>query len=180
MIASALNFDRPGDYGLNDLRPGEAYWDVFPSLSDIPNVAYHFKANYESESLSNPSLIDQISFEVDRWIEAWREQDQPKLLVSRIGPEEYILYDTRGIAENNIIEFIDEAQAALALLGTQERENEHNVEWALRRGICLDLEGRITPLATSSVELLSEFDRTRKDRLSDVRARSHPVELSAL
>ena len=151
-------FDKASEYGLRNVRPIDVYFDVFPESADINNIAYQFRAEYDSESICSPTLTDLMSKIVDEWRQSWNEVSQPQLLVWKLAPDEFILYDTREIAGNNVIEFIDTDKAAIALVGAGKGAGRESVEWGLRRGACVQLEERIVPLATSSIEVLREFE----------------------
>ena len=151
-------FDRPSEYGLRDVRPIGAYADVFPRSADIDRTAYQFAAEYDSELMRSPDLIDSMTKMVEAWKQSWSEVGQPQLLVWRLAQDEFILYDTRGIAGAKIIEFIGADQAAVALVGAGKGARPESVAWGLERGACVQVDGRVVPLATSSVEVLSQFE----------------------
>jgi ribosomal peptide maturation radical SAM protein 1 len=149
---------RASELGLRNLRPIDAYFDVFPESADIDAIAYQFKAEYESGSLSSSTLGDALAKGVGAWKKAWEDDTQPQLLVWKLAPDAFILYDTRAIPGNDVIEFIDADKAAVALVGAAKGAAGESVEWGLKRGACVRLEDRIVPLATSSIETLGAFE----------------------
>ena len=156
-------FDHPSDYGLQNVRPGAVYDEVFPSAANIKKLAYHFTADYPSGSLADPDSVAAVSDEMVRWIAASKADQPPKLLISRLGEGEYIMFDSRGIDGNNIIEFLDEDQATVALIGARDVLNDDAIAWALKGRICLSLEDQVVPLAIAAPDLMHEFERRKRD-----------------
>jgi hypothetical protein len=142
------------------LQPIPAYSDVFPEGSDLCNLAYHFTAEYESGSLGNPAVIEELEDAVVRWRHMWESPPFPKLQVCQLDSENYILVDTRGLPGNPEMEFLTANQASIVLAGTGPEEGSTiDIQWALNRGYCVEMENRVVPLAIAPPELLDEIER---------------------
>ena len=149
--------NQPAEFGLENMRPGEVYGEVFPSTANLEKLAYHFRADYQSGSLQDSDSITAISEEMARWIAAWRTDEVPQLFISRLGDDDYIMFDSRGIDGNNRFEFLSEEKATIALLGARGNPHGEVTTWALKHKICLSLEGLLVPLAVASLDLMREF-----------------------
>jgi len=155
--------NEPSTYGLQNMRPGEVYDEVFPNTANLTKLAYHFRADYPSGSLQDSDSIAAVSQEIASWIASWKADEIPQLLVSRLGKDEYIMFDSRGISDTNMFEFIDEEQAAVALFGVRAAVNSDAIRWGLQSKVCLPLEGQLVPLAVGSTELMREFEVRQLD-----------------
>ena len=161
-------FVEPESYGIRDIRPWDSYHSVLPNGVDASSVAYHFDATYESEGLNKPQTMTLLTREVRAWQETWRvSHEPPRLEVSQVGPDEFLVCDTRsgGGSESTI----GRAQAGVILAGSYS-EDADEVENALGRGWAIRVDGAVVPLATCSPDLLQEF----KQR-SPTRERALPV-----
>lgn len=153
-------FDNPEQFGLTNLQPFPAYYDVFPVESDLHDLAYHFTAESDSESLKNTTVIQELEGAVAKWRQMWESGPAPKLLVNQIDSESYFLLDTRGLSGNPEIEFLTADRASVVLAGTGHEESSTlDIQWALRRGYCVEMENRVVPLAIAAPELLDSMER---------------------
>ncbi|MCK9915219.1 RiPP maturation radical SAM C-methyltransferase [Microbacteriaceae bacterium K1510] len=150
-------FNRPADYGLHNLRPGEIYHAVFPAHVDIDKLAYHFVADYPSGSTGASAPIQELAAAVAQWSAAWKQEDVPKLLVSELDDDEFAVFDSRGIEDNEIIAFIGRDQARAMLLGSAAPYAD--LAWAEARQYCLRIDGRLVPLAVAEPALIHAFER---------------------
>jgi ribosomal peptide maturation radical SAM protein 1 len=158
-------YDEPEQFGLTNLQPIPAYYDIFPAESDFHNLAYHFTAEYESGSLKNPALIQELRVAVARWCYMWESGLAPKLLVNQLDSESYFLLDTRGLPGNPEIESLTTNRASIILAGTGTEENsELDIQWALERGYCVEMENRIVPLAIAPPELFESMEQKSSRR----------------
>lgn len=153
-------FDLPEDYGIQDIRPIAPYFDVLPPQVDHSKIAYHFTAEYKSESRTSPNIIREIESLIATWRERWRPEEQslPALEVAPISNDTYMLVDTRNLAGCLEFEFIDVDHAAMALVGRNRTPSCNVVEWALKRKVCVELDGKFVPLATAPAHVLRTFE----------------------
>lgn len=151
-------FDRPDEYGLEDLRPLDAYSDVFPREADLERIAYHFKARWPSGSLENPELMSDLWRAVQSWRASWATEDtRPLLHVTRVSDDNWVLTDTRD-PETPGTQFLTTAQAAAVLAGGR-LGSVPTAAWAIERGYAVLQDGWCVPLATAPVAVLADIER---------------------
>lgn len=164
-------FERPEAFGITDLRPLSAYFDVLPKGFDVASVAYHFQGRYDGVRSRNPRLLKALSDAVDAWIARWRSDDRPQLRVRRDSTGRLWLLDTRRDAaarERQILE--GQARAALSRRPTQHCDPE-DIAWALEAGVAASTGRTITALAVADAELMEELDgRAPSQRTAGTRA----------
>ncbi|WP_437959397.1 RiPP maturation radical SAM C-methyltransferase [Sorangium sp. So ce119] len=151
-------FERPAAYGVENIRPRASYRHILPPDADCSGIAYHFEADYTSESRGNPEVIEALRQKVAAWQERWMDllRPPPVLSVARIDAERYVLVDTRDLAGSRPIQFLSERQARVALGGAEDARQE-DVDWAAGRGLLVDLDGDWCPLAVAAPALLGEM-----------------------
>jgi hypothetical protein len=151
-------FTNPSKYNISNIRPMNFYSSVMPDNVDISRIAYHFFADYRSESREHPDLIHSLKEEIDRWRSSWRQGVVPPVLViTDIGYGHYLLIDTRGLSGTQELNFLTEEQALIALAGANQRL-EDEVEWALRRKLLVEVDSKYIPLAIAQPELFMKFE----------------------
>jgi ribosomal peptide maturation radical SAM protein 1 len=148
------------DFGINNVRPWAAYFDIFPPDSDAASMAYHFTGEYQSGSRDAPVLIAAIEEEARNWRSCWEQKESPRpaLTVIQIEEDVFCLIDTR--AQNRPrITFLNSCRARATLtIGTLEDEC---AKWAIREGFAIGIDGRSIPLATASYDVLVKFQDGR-------------------
>jgi ribosomal peptide maturation radical SAM protein 1 len=151
-------FNEPARYGLSNLRPMAGYASVFPERAELAKVAYHFDADYRSESRENPEIIRKIGDQVEAWQRLWEAGALPPTLqVTPLTGEDLMLLDTRGLPETLEIQFLTRQRAALALVGGRTG-NPADVAWALDHKLIVECDATLVPLATADPEILEEFE----------------------
>ena len=163
-------FERPENYGVREITPMASYFDVLPDEADVFSVAYHFSADYNSESKVDPELQKALRDAIDRWRNLWRQDEcaVPTLSVASLDGETFLLLDSRFNLSEPSVEFIDAEQARLVLAG-DSNAGERTLQWACERRYVLSVDGRSTPLATANPETLSSFLGTRAKSFSPIR-----------
>jgi ribosomal peptide maturation radical SAM protein 1 len=151
-------YNDPDSFGMKDVRAITAYHSVFPTQSDIEKIGYHFQAEYVSESAADDDLSARMQSGVESWKDRWRSEIAPRLHVTKLSDEIFILHDTRGLEGIPEIEFIDEQQAKVSLIGNRGDAGPDMVQWALARSACVIIDDECVPLATADPELLHSFE----------------------
>lgn len=163
-------FERPQIYGVRAIKPMASYFDVLPDQADIFSTAYHFSAEYSSESKADTGLQTALHDAIDRWRNLWR-QDRcavPTLSVTPLDDEVFLLLDSRFNQSDPGVEFINAEQTRMILTG-ESSGSESTWQWAFERRYVLRVDGRPTPLATASPETLASFLRPQ--------AKSFPISI---
>ena len=153
----------PGEYGLSNIRPWDSYFAALPEGADIEDIAYHFKADYKSASREHPEVIKRFENEIEIWRNFWRSDCiPPKLMVIRKGDGKFVLLDTRGLPGTEPISIISRDAAKVALSTVDLNRGDKLLEWAIERKLVAELDSAFAPLATSSPDLISEFEEEEK------------------
>jgi hypothetical protein len=147
-------FDQGPQHEIKNLLPWPSYFDVFPDHANIPLLAYHFKADYDSASRNEPHLLAKLRDEVETWRRSWVDEARPALAVSCLDDNTYLLIDTRK-KEEPCIRFLTQSQARSVLV--ENALSDAVSEWAIDNGYALNLDGKSVPLAYASYDLMREF-----------------------
>ena len=160
-------FERPDYHGVRGIEPMASYFDVLPDGADVFSVAYHFSAEYGSESKADRELQKALLDAMGRWRDLWRQDKYaaPTLSVTPLDDETFLLLDSRFNLAEPGVEFIDAEQARMVLTG-ESNAGDGTLQWACDRRYVLRVDGRWTPLATASPETLASFLKTRARSLS--------------
>lgn len=159
-------FDDASGFGIANVEPLEAYYAAFPSSADARKLAYHFRGQYKSESLTHTDALSYLGQEVARWKERWQQSVRPKLFISHLDSNQYILADTRSLPNRNEIEFIDREHALAAALGQSDTTNADSLQWAICEGICVELDNVVVPLALAGDDVLDSFTSANASMVS--------------
>jgi ribosomal peptide maturation radical SAM protein 1 len=173
-------FDRPEKYGVHDLRPMPGYDSVLPPQADVPRIAYHFMGQYDSGSLADPALLEQLEQEIKAWQNAWSRPDSaaPALRVVALGEDRYVLLDTREIQGTLPVRFLDHDEAAAVLVARPAAASDALNHRARENKLAVELDGWHIPLATAEPELLRDFET--RDRFRKGSDRIRPISLPVI
>jgi ribosomal peptide maturation radical SAM protein 1 len=156
-------FDRAAEFGIEEVRPMDSYYDVLPDHIDCSKVAYHFIGDYDCAHKRNPRLIARIEEQVEHWRRNWMNSAKPPpgLAIEALGKDLYLLADTRATPS---FTFITHEQAFLALVGARPETVPPRLRlWAEQTAkVALQLDGMLVPLATARPELLENFEKSRQ------------------
>ena len=53
-------FDHPERFGISNLRPKAAYFDIFPSWTRYDQLAYYFDGDYTCGAFECPAVIERL------------------------------------------------------------------------------------------------------------------------
>ena len=84
------------------------------------------------------------------------------LAVVRFETDRYMILDSRGMEATIPVQFVDREHGSAALVAHSLRNDTEAGQWARDRLLAVELEGWHVPLATASVEVLSEFENNAK------------------
>jgi ribosomal peptide maturation radical SAM protein 1 len=159
-------FDRPGNYGIHDLYPMPSYASVLPPQADVPRIAYHFLGQYDSGSLADPAMLEQLEAEILAWQNSWIRPDTapPALRVVALAEDQYVLLDSRELAETRPVRFLDHEEATAVLVARPAVAGDDLSRWAQEIKLAVELDGWHVPLATAEPELLRDFEAKERAR----------------
>jgi len=151
-------FDHPEEYGVTQIRPCDYYASVFPPSADIAKLAYHFEADYHSDSREHPELMRKLRHAVEEWRKSWYagETARPTLALHALSRQLFLLRDTRGLPGTQAMQVLNREEASVALVGRRSVQTAE-VQWAIEHKLGVELDGAYVPLATAQPELLQEF-----------------------
>jgi ribosomal peptide maturation radical SAM protein 1 len=156
-------FAHPEKYGIKKVSYLDSYRAVLPHHADVMKIAYHFIADYNSESKQNMELMRNFKKEIDTWCKSWASNDEiPTLALTDIGKDRYMLLDTRGLPETQEIQILSYDKASIALTGRNSEFND-GIEWALKNKLIIKLDSMHVPLVTAQPELLLKFETESKN-----------------
>jgi ribosomal peptide maturation radical SAM protein 1 len=160
-------FDRPADYGIQQIRPFGSYAKLLPAGVDPAQVAYSFVGDYPCESHQHPELIAAIQQEVEAWQTAWEVEVKlsrtvrmftpPMLTVTREADGRFLLRDTRSLPGTEASGWLTPLQASAALVA-RPLVSTPEITWALERKVGVLLDGWYVPLATAEPELFQQLE----------------------
>jgi ribosomal peptide maturation radical SAM protein 1 len=158
-------FDHREKYGISNVRPMAAYYDIFPAASDIPKLAYHFHGNYDSDALNDKATLETLAKLVDDWISSWEDSPAPPVLnLAQLNDGLFLLTDTRKISKQKI-RFVGSEIARSALFGSHGQRSKSD-EWCLENDVSILIGNVTVPLATASHDLYQAlFGRETSDEL---------------
>jgi ribosomal peptide maturation radical SAM protein 1 len=156
---SPYHFDA-AKYGVSEIRAIPSYYSALPAHAQVDRIAYHFFADYVSDSASDDALIGLLIEEVNRWRAAWESEEKatPALEVIPMTDDHFILADTRGIEGLPEFRFLTRREAQAALIGTHLSQRSREVDEAIEARIGVALDGMYVPLATAPPELLRQLE----------------------
>jgi ribosomal peptide maturation radical SAM protein 1 len=148
-------FNSSSQFGLDNVRALDAYHDVMPADADLNRIAYHFEADYVSET-SRAAIVDEIGTSVSGWRALWNSDKTaaPVLELTELSDGMFLLLDTRPIAVEGV-QFLSRDKAEIAIFGSQSplANDSELVEWALASSVAVLHENSLLPLTVCSREL---------------------------
>lgn len=161
-------FDHRENYGISDVRPMAAYYDIFPAGSDIPKLAYHFHGSYDSDALNDKTTLETLSKLVDDWISSWEDNPAPPVLnLAQLNDGLYLLTDTRKLSRQKF-RFVGPEIARSALFGSHGQRSRSD-QWCLENEVSIQIGNVTVPLATASHDLYQTlFGREASDELEEL------------
>jgi ribosomal peptide maturation radical SAM protein 1 len=145
-------FSEPAAHGISRLQPMPGYAWTFPSSADLRSLAYHFVGDYPCAHTSHPELYDSLDRAYRAWRDCWRaDAAPPTLSLAPVDDSHYLLMDTRGLDNTEMMQFLTEEQARAALIGGPV-DRQPLARWAIERKLAVPLDGWCVPLAVAEVD----------------------------
>ncbi|MCC6353349.1 MAG: hypothetical protein IT577_05645 [Verrucomicrobiae bacterium] len=160
-------FQEPEAFGLSNIRPIPSYDAALPTKDITRLIAFHFIADYTSETRAGSVTIKALDRAIAAWRASWMTPDRPLPLLELafLGDNNFLLVDTRSIASATF-QFIDETKARVAIAG--DVSDDDAVHWALASRCAVEFEGRVLPLAVAAPEQMRRFNcRRRLDTITE-------------
>ncbi len=84
--------------------------------------------------------------------------EPPALEATQLEDDVFVMTDTRGLPGSDTQVRMNRQQVSMALTGYAETDEKYHESWAVDRGYCIRLDGRLIPVATTQPELLKTFE----------------------
>jgi ribosomal peptide maturation radical SAM protein 1 len=151
-------FIHPEKYGIKNLRPAQIYYSFLPKETDFKKLSFFHTGDFESESLANFDLMDELLGKIRMWSSLWNRLDfkLPTLKIEKVTRNKFHLTDARNIDHPKKKEQIDHDMAKMLLVASKY-ENTIEQEWALENGLGIVRKNWFIPLATAEPTLLFEM-----------------------
>ena len=153
-------FDYPERFGISNLRPKAAYFDIFPSWTRYDQLAYYFDGDYTCGAFECPSVIERLQEATREWRERWASSTKPVLAVVHVVGDQYAVVDTRARDAPGASTWSTATWPKCCSAAPGSR-TAHQLSWAIERRLLVELDGRLVPLATASPQILMRFERSR-------------------
>jgi ribosomal peptide maturation radical SAM protein 1 len=151
-------FEKAAAFGITNVRPLPSYAAVVPAGFDAAQIAWHFEADFRSQSREDPDLVRRLAEEVETWRTAWApDRSPPALEVTSISEDRFLLLDTRDLPDTEPFAFLTRRQASLILAGPTD-DSEDEVQRAVDRKAVIRVDSEVLPLATAAPELIEQFE----------------------
>jgi ribosomal peptide maturation radical SAM protein 1 len=147
-------FQEPREYNIQNLRPWQVFYMVYPESACIGKLATYYTADFSCESYRQPGIIEAIAGEINLWKTGWKDFS---LVMNRMMGK-YIVYDNRGLCDKEKIHAFD-FQQAKEVMTAGTYENSDARKYALAEKLGLVLDSRYVPLVLAEPELLLEFEK---------------------
>ncbi len=155
-------FEKPDNWGLQEIRPIPSYGDVNPDHVFPEEVAYHFLARYESAGFREPRLVGRIQMLLARWHKCWATgADSAETLRIVLYGKRFLLLDTRSATGGDKSRFLEEDEAR-SLMKTRPYIPCPDMDKALSEKLAVVLDDWFVPLITARAELLHAFENDEK------------------
>jgi hypothetical protein len=146
-------FEERQRYDLRNVRPWDAFYQVFPQEGQIEKLAYWFQAEYPSEVCEDSEIIQTIHAEVEYWKRAWRTSRLALLPYA----DAYMILDHRDPQQQEKIHCLTQTETQ-NIMTCREYEPSDEIAWALEQQLGVVVDDWYIPLVTAKPELLRQFE----------------------
>jgi len=144
-------------YGINNIKPVNSYFEIFPEYAEIEKIAGFFIGEYYAETYENNYIIKKLASCIQLWNDRWHSLIyRPLLHLTKESSNKYILTDTREI-DNNKSTHIINRDKVLTILSDGKYIASKDQEWAIENSLALLIEDRYISLITLNHELKDEL-----------------------
>ena len=87
-------FEEAESFGVNNVEPIEAYYDIFGKENFVKDIAYHHIAEFYSELLTNEDTVSRLNKTMNAWTKRWL-RGIPKLKFIKLSDQITMVIDSR-------------------------------------------------------------------------------------
>lgn len=152
-------FNSPSEFGITAVKPFDVYFDIFPELADIYNLAWLFTGEYQCNSREDIEKQKTINKKTEQWINLWCKtpEEIPVLEIIKYEVDKFLLRDTRLINDGDKIQFLNYEKASVALLGDKSEHFINHKHWAIENNLLVEVEHSFLAIATSNSYIINQF-----------------------
>jgi ribosomal peptide maturation radical SAM protein 1 len=152
-------FIHPEEYGIKNLRPAQIYYSFLPELTDFKKLCFFHTGDFESESLANFELMNELLDKIKMWSNLWNRFDfkLPTLKIEKVTRNKFHLTDARNLdypKKKAVINY----DTAKMLLVASKYENTTEQKWAIENDLGIVRNKWFIPLATAEPCLILEME----------------------
>lgn len=155
-------FSRAPAFGVQHMRPVDAYFELLPPTANINALANYFEGDYPADSRTHPTVIAELEQKTALWRRWWMAGEPPELSVISLANDVFVITDTRGLPGADTELKVNQQQASMVLTGASDGDERYQEAWAIDHGFCIRVDGRLVPLATAEAALMDTFERAMK------------------
>jgi ribosomal peptide maturation radical SAM protein 1 len=151
-------FNHPDQFGIKNISPAPVYNALLPEWADITQYAYDFDSEFNQLRNEDNSIVKEVLAKAEEWKNTWKEKNPPKLKLTCIPGNKYLLIDSRGLV-NPLTSYINEKQAMAILLDwpvNAAYKVKEEIQWALKHQLMIELDSWYVSLVTAEPGLILE------------------------
>ena len=96
-------FNEQEKFGIDKIVPWKLYSDIYPTTSNLNDLAFYFDGKYRTELMDDKVLLQQIDQALKSWQEMWVDKNKsPSLRVIEPSTDKFFIIDTRSNARNKL------------------------------------------------------------------------------
>jgi hypothetical protein len=155
---------------VTNVRCLPVYQDVFPEGADTAKIAYHFLADYPSDTHRHIDLVRNLNARIRTWVRAWERgyRWRPELKLCNY-QDHYVLFDTRGLPGTQTVRHIDTQEAEL-LMNAKPYRHTKQEDQAIAGHLAVAVDNWFVPLVVAREGLFRELSKEDKIRRHAVAA----------
>lgn len=154
-------FSRPAHFGLTRVKPISTYVDFLPRGANVPQIAYHFTADYKCGSHKGLRVVRKLWESLEEWHAAWPEEQEEPLEDLRLSEQHsgsFLLHDTRRLVGLEKTYVLNRPEA-VSLACSRPYSNSPFDSWALDKSLAILVDGWFVPLPVADPRLLLALAR---------------------
>ena len=148
-------FNNPEEFGISRITPWKSYSDIYPTGSNLNDLAYYFDGEYSTELLDDKALLHRLEQAIESWKIMWVDKDRPpRLRVIEPSAEMFFIVDTRSNAKDKLYRISSSAVDALNYFKNPRKTTEDaglfdaEIDFLMSRNLVIEYEGFFLSIVT--------------------------------
>jgi len=157
LVKFSPHFKEPEKYNIKNVQPLPSYYEVYPAETLVNKIAVLYTCQIDSETFIDQSDINKMISIVEEWNFKWESiLNRPRLQISKLGDDSFILLDTRGIDGNRVHTQLSKEQISV-LLDSDEYKADPIQKWAIKIKAAIVEDNELISLVTIDSKLRKEL-----------------------